>query len=48
MQNSYNSSYVGKKVKVLFEEKEGEEYKGHTSNYMLIRVKAEENLEIFS
>ncbi|MCI8961701.1 MAG: tRNA (N(6)-L-threonylcarbamoyladenosine(37)-C(2))-methylthiotransferase MtaB [Clostridia bacterium] len=45
MQNSYNSSYVGKKVKVLFEEKEGEEYKGHTSNYMLIRVKAEENLE---
>lgn len=45
MQNSYNNSYVGKKVKVLFEEKEGEYYKGHTPNYMLIRVKTEENLE---
>lgn len=45
MQNKYNDSYIGKKVKVLFEEKEGEEYKGHTSNYMLIRVKAKENLE---
>ncbi|MCI8833267.1 MAG: tRNA (N(6)-L-threonylcarbamoyladenosine(37)-C(2))-methylthiotransferase MtaB [Clostridia bacterium] len=45
MQNKYNDSYIGKKVKVLFEEKEGEVYKGHTSNYMLIRVKAEENLE---
>lgn len=45
MQNKYNNSYIGKQVKVLFEEKEGEDYKGHTPNYMLIRVKTEENLE---
>lgn len=45
MQNKYNNSYIGKKVKVLFEEKQEEEYKGHTSNYMLIRVRTEEDLE---
>lgn len=45
MQNKYNNSYIGKQVKVLFEEKEGEYYKGHTPNYMLIKVKTEENLE---
>ena len=45
MQNGYNNNYIGKKVQVLFEEKEGEYYKGHTTNYMMIQVKSKENLE---
>ena len=36
MQNECNQKYLGKTVKVLFEEKEGEYYKGHTTNYMMI------------
>ena len=45
MQNGYNNNYIGKKVQVLFEEKEGEYYKGHTTNYMMIQVKSKDNLE---
>ncbi len=45
MQNTYNNNYIGKKVQVLFEEKEGEYYKGHTPNYMMLQVKSKENLE---
>ena len=40
----YNSEYVGKNVEVLFEEKDGEFYKGHTSNYIEVFAKGE-NLE---
>ena len=36
-----NSSYIGKTVEVLFEEKDGKYYKGHTTNY--IQVLAEGN-----
>lgn len=45
MQNEYNQKYLGKTVKVLFEEKEGEYYKGHTTNYMMIYMKSEEKIE---
>ena len=45
MQKSYNISYIGKEVKVLFEEREGEYYKGHTPNYMIVQVKSDESLE---
>ena len=45
MQNIYNNKKKKKKVQVLFEEKEGEYYKGHTTNYMMIQVKSNENLE---
>ena len=42
----YNKNYIGKKVNVLIEEKEGEYWKGHTENYMMIKIKSEEeNLE---
>ncbi|MCI8361867.1 MAG: tRNA (N(6)-L-threonylcarbamoyladenosine(37)-C(2))-methylthiotransferase MtaB [Clostridia bacterium] len=34
----HNEKYIGKKVKVLFEEKEGEYIKGHTTNYMVVKV----------
>ena len=41
----YNNSYKNKEVEVLFEEKKGEYYHGHTKNYILTYCKAEENLE---
>ena len=41
----YNELYIGKKVEVLFEEKENEFYKGHTQNYILVYCKSQENLE---
>ena len=42
----YLESYLGKKVNVLFEEKDENGYwKGHTSNYIMVTVKTNENLE---
>ena len=40
----YNSEYVGKNVEVLFEEKDGEFFKGHTTNYIEVWTK-NDNLE---
>lgn len=41
-----NSSYINKTVKVLFEERDKDGYfKGHTANYMQVKVKTDENLE---
>ena len=40
----YLDSYIGKEVKVLFEEQDGEYYKGHTSNYLLVKKASEEDL----
>lgn len=45
MQRKYNDNYIGKEVKVLFEEKQGKYYRGHTTNYMIIQVETEEDLE---
>lgn len=36
--------YIGKKVKVLFEKQDGKYIKGHTTNYLVVKVK-EEKLE---
>ena len=44
IQKEYEKSYEGKNVEVLFEEKDGEYYKGHTSNYMMVKVKSEKDL----
>ena len=48
-QKEYNEKYIGKEVEVLFEEKEEINneiyYKGHTQNYILVKYKANENLE---
>ena len=41
----YNKSYIDKEVEVLFEEKDGEYFKGHTKNYMMVKIKTSENLE---
>ena len=44
-EKKYNEKYIGKKVKVLFEEREGEYYKGHTQNYILVKVRTSRELE---
>lgn len=38
-QELYNKSYIGKNVEVLFEEQDGEYIKGHTANYLMVKVK---------
>ncbi len=42
----YNKSLLGKSLSVLFEEQDKDGYyKGHTSNYILVKVKTNEKLE---
>lgn len=41
-ENSHNKKYIGKKVKVLFEEYEDGFFKGHTTNYIIVKVPGEE------
>ena len=44
-ENEYLDEYIGKEVEVLFEERDGEYFKGHTSNYIIVKYKTAENLE---
>ena len=48
-EKEYNEEYIGKEVEVLFEEphmQDGKKYfKGHTTNYLVVKVQTEENLE---
>lgn len=37
----YNNSYIGKKVEVLFEEVQDGYIKGHTTNYMMVKCKSD-------
>ena len=37
---SYLNQYINKKVNVLFEEYDGEYYKGHTENYIMVKKKS--------
>ena len=41
----YNNKYIGKELEVLFEEKQGEFWIGHTKNYMVVKMKSENDLE---
>ena len=41
-QKEYNEKYIGKNVEVLFEEKEGEYIKGHTDNYLVVKIRSNE------
>lgn len=43
-EKEYLSSYIGKEVEVLFEEKNGEYYQGHTANYIMVKLKSEKEL----
>ena len=39
-EKEYLNRYIGKSTEVLFEEKEGTYYKGHTSNYIMVKAKS--------
>ena len=44
-EEEYLKSYIGKEVEVLFEEKDKEGfYKGHTSNYIMVKAKVSEDI----
>lgn len=43
-EKSYLKNYIGKEVEVLFEEKDREYYKGHTANYLLVKVKSSKDI----
>ena len=38
-EEDFLNNNIGKKVEVLFEQKEGEYIKGHTTNYIVVKVK---------
>lgn len=38
-ERAHNNKYIGKTVEVLFEEKDGEYIKGHTTNYIVVKTK---------
>ena len=40
---NYNKKYVSKQVEVLFEEREGEYLKGHTTNYIVVKHKTDKD-----
>ena len=44
-ENSYLDKYINKEIEVLFEEKDGQYYKGHSANYIMVKVNTEKNLE---
>ena len=44
-QEDYLKQYIGKTVKVLFEELENGYYKGHTQNYIIVKAKSNKEIE---
>ncbi len=40
---NYNKKYIGREVEVLFEEREGEYLKGHTTNYIVVKHKTDKD-----
>ena len=40
---NYNKKYIGKQVEVLFEEREGDYLKGHTTNYIVVKHKTDKD-----
>ena len=43
-EKEYLNSYIGKNVEVLFEEKEGKYYKGHTANYITVKTESDKDI----
>ena len=43
-EKKYLDSYIGKEERVLFEEKDEKYYKGHTSNYLMVKVESKVNI----
>ena len=44
-EKTYNETYIGKEVEVLFEEEKNGVWQGHTKNYILAHYKTDENME---
>ena len=44
-QKEYEDKMIGTMQNVLFEKKEGKYWQGHTTNYVLVKVKSDDNLE---
>ena len=45
-QLQHNKKYIGQNLEVLVEEREGEYVKGHTTNYIMVHIKTQnESLE---
>ncbi len=42
---TYNKQTIGKVLNVLFEEKQGDYFVGHTKNYVVVKVSSNENIE---
>ena len=40
---NYNKKYIGRELEVLFEEREGEYLKGHTTNYIVVKHKTDKD-----
>jgi len=43
-EKEYLDEYIGKTVQVLFEENDDNFYKGHTSNYLMVKVETNKNI----
>jgi len=43
-QKEYNNKYIEKEVEVLFEENDNKYFKGHTKNYIMVKIKTKNNL----
>ena len=43
-ENEYLNEYLNREVEVLFEEYDGEYYKGHTSNYIMVKAKFDKDI----
>ncbi len=44
-QKKYNEKYIGRYLDVLFEEKQGDFWVGHTDNYIVVNFKSDEDLK---
>lgn len=44
-EKGYLEQYIGKEIEVLLEEIEGEYIKGHTTNYMVVKLKLDPNIQ---
>ncbi len=45
MGQEINEFYISKRMEVLIEEKQGEYYKGHTRNYLYVKVKSKGDIQ---
>ena len=44
-EDNYNKKYIGKEVEILFEEEKNGVFQGHTNNYILGKLKVNNNIE---